>query len=69
VIRAVNSAEEHSIPPKPSVREIFINSVSALLLVAILVPLRWQINKVEERFSHRFVQNLLWREPLEDWSR
>jgi hypothetical protein len=59
--RALNSS-------KPSVREIFINSVSALLLVAILIPLGWQINKAAERLSHRFVQHLLWREPLEDWS-
>jgi hypothetical protein len=54
---------------KPSVREIGINSAFALLLLAILVPLGWEINKAEERFSHRLVQHLLWREPLEDWSR
>jgi hypothetical protein len=54
---------------KPSVREIVINSVSALLLLAILVPLGWQIKKAEERLSQRFVRHLLWREPLEDWSR
>lgn len=60
--RALNSS-------KPSVREIVINSVSALLLVAILVPLGSQINKAAERLSQRFVQHLLWREPLEDWSR
>jgi hypothetical protein len=54
---------------KPSVPEIFINSVSALLLGAILVPLGWQINKAEARLSYQFVQHLLWREPLEDWSR
>jgi hypothetical protein len=60
--RALNSS-------KPSVREVFINSVSALLLVAILIPLGWQINKAAERLSHQFVQHLLWREPLEDWRR
>jgi hypothetical protein len=60
--RALNSS-------KPSVREIVINSVSALLLLAILVPLGWQIKKAEERLSQRFVRHLLWREPLEDWSR
>ena len=47
--RALNSS-------KPSVREIVINSVSALLLLAILVPLGWQIEKAEERLSHRFVR-------------
>jgi hypothetical protein len=36
---------------KPSVREIVINSASALLLLAILVPLGWQINKAVERPS------------------
>jgi hypothetical protein len=60
--RALNSS-------KPSVREIVIDSVSALLLLAILVPLGWQINKAAERLSHRFVQHLLWRDPLEDRSR
>jgi hypothetical protein len=50
--RAVNSS-------KPSVREIVIDSVSALLLLAILVPLGWQINKAAERLFHRFVQHLL----------
>jgi hypothetical protein len=60
--RALNSS-------KPSVREIVINSVSAMLLLAILVPLGWQINKAVERLSDRFVQHLLWREPLEDLSR
>jgi hypothetical protein len=60
--RALNSS-------KSSVREVVLNSVSALLLLAILVPLRWQIKKAEECLSHRFVRHLLWREPLEDWSR
>jgi hypothetical protein len=60
--RALNSS-------RPCVSELFINSVSALLLVAILVPLGWQINEAGKRLSHRFVQHLLWREPLEDWSR
>jgi hypothetical protein len=50
-------------------REIVINSVSALLVLAILIPLGWQIKKAEERLSQRFVRHLLWREPLEDWSR
>ena len=57
------------ISSKSSVREIVINSASALLQLAILVPLGWWINKAEERLSHRFVQHLLWREPVEEWNR
>jgi hypothetical protein len=60
--RALNSC-------KPSVREVVINGVSALLLLAIVVPLGWQIKKAAECLSHRFVRHLLWREPLADWSR
>jgi hypothetical protein len=54
---------------RPTVHEVIANSVSALLLSAILLPLVWKLNQTAEHLCHRFAQHLLWREPVEDWNR
>jgi hypothetical protein len=54
---------------RPPVREMVTNSVSALVLLAILLPFGWRLNKTAEHLCHRFTQHLLWREPVEDWNR
>ena len=54
---------------RPPVREMVANGVSALLLLAILLPLGWRSNTAAEHLCHRFTQHLLWREPVEEWNR
>jgi hypothetical protein len=54
---------------RPTVHEVIANSISALLLSAILLPVGWKLNQTAEHFCYRFAQHLLWREPVEDWNR
>jgi hypothetical protein len=54
---------------RPPVREMVANGVSALVLLAILLPLGWRLNAAADHLCHRFTQHLLWREPVEGWNR
>ena len=54
---------------KLSMREIVMNSFTALLLLAIMLPLGWQLDKAAQRCCHHFLHHLVWREPVEDWNR
>lgn len=56
-------------PSKPSIKETALSIISACLLLTILVPLGLQANKWADHVFERSLHHLLWREPLEDWSR
>ena len=55
--------------PQLSIREALLNTVCAVIVLAILVPACWFSEQWLERAGQRAVDHLFWREPIESWSR
>jgi hypothetical protein len=52
-----------------STREVLLNAVCAIVLLAILVPAFWFSEEWLERAGQRAVDHMFWREPIESWNR
>ena len=55
--------------PRLSIREALLNTVCAVIVLAILVPACWFSEQWLELAGQRAVDHLFWREPIESWSR
>jgi len=51
-----------------SIREIAVTVVCGSLLLAIAVPAAWATEQWLERQSHRVMDRMIWREPVESWN-
>jgi hypothetical protein len=54
---------------KTSIGETTLNIILACVLLAILVPVGYRMDKWAERFCMRSMHHVLWHEPVDDWSR
>jgi hypothetical protein len=50
-----------------SIREIAVSVVCGCLLLAILIPAGLMTEHWMEDAGHRFVDRMVWREPVERW--
>ncbi len=55
-------------PQKLSVREIAVNTVCAMTLLAVLAPAVYFGDQWLECRIHHYFEHPVWWEPLEDWS-
>lgn len=53
---------------KISLREVAFSVVSACLLLSILIPAGLVVEHWMEAAGHRFVDRMIWREPVENWN-
>lgn len=52
-----------------SMREIAVSLVCGCLLLSILIPAGLMAEHWMEDAGHRFVDRMVWREPVETWNR
>ena len=55
--------------PGLSIREALLNTVCAVIVLAILVPACWFSEQWLERAGQRAMDHMFWREPIESWNR
>ena len=55
--------------PRLSIREALLNTVCAVIVLAILVPAFWFSEQWLERAGQRAVDHMFWHEPIESWNR
>ena len=51
-----------------SICEITVSVVCGCLLLSILIPAALMAEHRMEDAGHRFVDRMVWREPLENWN-
>lgn len=52
-----------------SFREMAVNLICGCLLLSILIPAGLLAERWVEDAGHRFVDRMVWREPVESWNR
>ena len=55
--------------PRLSIREALLNTVCAVIVLAILVPAFLFSEQWLERAGQRAVDHMFWHEPIESWNR
>lgn len=55
--------------PRMSFGEMAVNLICGCLLLSILIPAGLMAEHWVEGAGHRFVDRMVWREPVESWNR
>ena len=66
---SARAAEPGRFVLRPSIHEMTVNVVCASLLLAIAVPAAWATEQWVGRQSHKVMDRMIWREPVESWNR